>query len=57
MSIARKNAVRLARALGLPLAYMFAMTIAKRVLLLAFSALSKGRQDVFLADIERTVGK
>ncbi|WP_133822005.1 helix-turn-helix domain-containing protein [Tahibacter aquaticus] len=48
-----ETAGRLAQALGVPLAYLFADDDRQARLLLAFAALSKGRQDAFLAEIER----
>ncbi|TDR45574.1 helix-turn-helix protein [Tahibacter aquaticus] len=50
-----ETAGRLAQALGVPLAYLFADDDRQARLLLAFAALSKGRQDAFLAEIERAV--
>lgn len=52
-----ETAGRLAQALGVPLAYLFAEDDRQARLLLAFAALSKTQQDVFLADIERVSGR
>lgn len=52
-----ETAGRLAQALGVPLAYLFADDDRQARLLLAFAALSKAQQDTFLADIEKIAGQ
>jgi transcriptional regulator with XRE-family HTH domain len=52
-----ETAARLAQALGVPLAYLFADDDRQARLLLAFAALSKAQQETFLANIEATVGQ
>ena len=52
-----ETAARLAQALGVPLAYLFADDDRQARLLLAFAALSKAQQDAILASVEATVGQ
>lgn len=52
-----ETAARLAQALGVPLAYLFADDDRQARLLLAFAALSKAQQEAYLADIEAAAAK
>lgn len=52
-----ETAGRLAQALGVPLAYLFADDDRQARLLLAFAALSKAQQEAFLAEIEAAAEK